>query len=109
MDDAARNKYLLEGLTLGEWWDIMGAEEIAKRERGISCTVDLAWDHRLRDHDLDTPNFVCCPSQGLDEVRFVHSLLQASFSVKKSSPVRLEGHLEVEGHKIVLRSLPAVP
>lgn len=107
MQEKHRNKYLLEGLTMGEWWDIVDAERLCEEKRGLSCVVEVAQAHRLRDMEYSTPNFLCCLSHGLGEVTFVHSLDQIAFSVKKSSTVKLMGdHILVEGHKIRFYDLP---
>lgn len=106
MHDQARAKYFLCGLTMGEWWDAVGGEELAIRKKGLSCVVKIARGHRLAEFEYDTDNFVCCPVRGWGEARFVHSLMQVAFSVSMDSPIRLDGHLVVEGHRISFRDIP---
>lgn len=106
MQDVHRAKYFLEGLTFGEWWEAVGGEEIAERRKGLSCVVKISNDHRLRDFDYATDNFVCCPVRGYGEVRFVHSLEQIAFSIRLDSPVRLGPELVVEGHRIRFFDIP---
>lgn len=100
MKDQYRNKYFLEGLTMGEWWEAVEGERLAVERKGLSCVVKISRDHRLMDLDYSTDNFVCCLTQGRGEVTFVHSLDPVAFSVSKSSMVVLDGDLVVEGHRI---------
>lgn len=99
MTEHQRNKYFLEGMTLGEWWEIVGGEEKA-RKRGISCVVRINPRHHHAESEYSTDNFVCCESRGMQEITFVHSLDPVAFSVGKDSPILLDGHLVVEGHRI---------
>lgn len=106
MQDLHRAKYFLEGMTMGEWWGAVGGEEIAVRNKGLSCVVKISRDHRLADLEYDTDNFVCCPVRDWGELRFTHSLMQVAFKVSLDSPVRLGPELVVEGHRIRFYDVP---
>jgi hypothetical protein len=103
MTEEQRNRYFLEGMTLGEWMDIVGAQRIAEK-RGISCTVRVNPRHHIADADYSTNNFVMCVPRG-EEVTFVHSLDSVCFSVGLDSPILLDGDLVVEGHRIRLHGI----
>lgn len=103
------NRYYLGQLTLGDWWDAMGLEAMAEEKKGLFCVVRPSPDHMIADLDYSTDNFVCCRTQGLKGVTFVHSLDPVAFTVRKSSLVRLEGSLFVEGHAIRFTDFRADP
>lgn len=99
MTEHQRNKYFLKGMTLKEWWEIVGGEEKAL-ERGISCVLKINPRHHHAESDYRTDNFVCCATRNRPELTFVHSLDPVAVSVALTSIVKLDGNLVVEGHKI---------
>lgn len=107
IEDHHRAKYFLEGLTMGDWWEIVKGEEMVGKHKGLSCEVKLNWDHRIASMELRTENWVCCHSPG-SEIQFVHSLDRVAFSVKKGSPIKFsDGWILVEGHKVRFFDLPS--